>query len=100
MCFNIHIPDEAGNAFHDVWGKDVDRVALESMVMEAYRRGKMSTGCAAKLLGMGVIECLDWMSGKGVHQPPPTMEEVERDAAKVRALLGTEDSDRRAGNVP
>ena len=99
MCFHVEIPDDAGKAFRDSWGKETDRIALEALVMEAYRRANISIGYAAKLLGMGVIECMDWMAGRGVHQPPMTTEEIERDVATVKAFLDKRGREQRAKNV-
>lgn len=45
---------------------DLAQAAREALLIEAYRRGKLSVGRLAKSLGIGVVEADGWLAERGV----------------------------------
>ncbi len=45
---------------------DLGQVAREALLIEAYRRGKLSIGRLARTLGLGVLEADRWLAERGV----------------------------------
>ncbi|MBI5762375.1 MAG: UPF0175 family protein [Planctomycetes bacterium] len=45
---------------------DLAQAAREALLIEAYRRGKLSVGRLAKSLGIGVLEADSWLAERGV----------------------------------
>lgn len=45
---------------------NLDEAAKEALLIEAYRRGKLSIGRLARTLGFGVLEADEWLAKRGV----------------------------------
>lgn len=45
---------------------DLAQAAREALLIEAYRRGKLSVGRLAKSLGIGVLEADGWLAERSV----------------------------------
>lgn len=45
---------------------DLGEAAREALLIEAYRRGKLSIGRLARTLGIGVVETDAWLASRGV----------------------------------
>lgn len=45
---------------------DLGEAAREALLIEAYRRGKLSIGRLAGTLGMGVVEADAWLAERGI----------------------------------
>lgn len=65
MHVKIDISADAENTLRQQWG-DLDRAALEALLIESYRTGRVSVGFLAKVLEMGVIEADRWLAERGV----------------------------------
>jgi len=52
----ITIDQEVKARLRQILGQDVDRIALDALVAEAYRTGKLSIGQAARLPGLSIHE--------------------------------------------
>jgi len=60
---------------------DVSRLA----VLEAFRRGEVSSGCAANLVGMGRISFLDFAAARGVATMNYDADDFARELADIAA---------------
>lgn len=96
MPQDSHIPDRVESVLRESWGSHFDRVCLEALVSEAYRRGDVSIGFCGEVLGLGTVGALNWMHERGVHQPPPTSEEIRRDAEVIHQVLQKLDQEQRS----
>ena len=65
MAITFDLPEDIERMLYREMG-DISRVAKEALLMEAYRTAKLSLGELAQILGMGVIETLDWLGQHGV----------------------------------
>ena len=84
MQLSIDIPKQLEDLLIEEWG-DLSVAAREALVIECYRRGKISVGFLAQLLGIGVIQADEWLAQRGVPLSY-TLEDLEaarRDLAKV-----------------
>ena len=45
---------------------DLSEAAREALLIEAYRRGKLSIGRLARTLGIGVLEADQWLAQRGI----------------------------------
>ncbi len=86
MTLSVHIPDSAAASLREALGPDFERSVLEAMVIEAYRRGRMSVGALAQTLGMGVIEADQWLAQRGVPLNY-SAQDLESDARTLRRLV-------------
>ncbi|NOT01071.1 MAG: UPF0175 family protein [Phycisphaerales bacterium] len=68
MTIHLQIPDDAAAALRRAWGDNLDRAALEALVMEGYRAGKLGIGTVRRLLGFDSrYETEEWLGSRGVH---------------------------------
>jgi predicted HTH domain antitoxin len=93
MCLNINIPEDAARTLQRAWGKDIDRRALEALLIEAYRRREVSVGYLGRLLGMGVVEADQWLAGKGVALEYD-QDDLARDLEVLRTMDARDDASR------
>lgn len=52
MTIHLHIPDEQAQALSRAWGGDLDRAALEALVIEGYRTGRLTSAESGRVLGL------------------------------------------------
>ncbi len=79
MTVQINIPKEAEAALRGAWGNDLDRAALEALIIEGYRTGKLSLGQVAELLGLETrFQAQAWLGQRKVPMNYD-LEELERD---------------------
>jgi predicted HTH domain antitoxin len=66
---------------------DLGQAAREALLIEAYRRGKLSIGRLAQSLGLGVIQADRWLAARGValNYGP---DDLRADQSTLRELLG------------
>lgn len=50
MVIRINIPDDKEPTLRRAWGADLDRAALEALLIEGYRTGKLSAAEVGRLL--------------------------------------------------
>ncbi len=81
MAVSLHIPKETETALRAEWG-DLERAALESLLIESYRLGKISVGLIAQTLGLGVIQADQWLAHRGV-----VLNYTQRDLEQDRKVL-------------
>ncbi len=66
---------------------DLGAAAREALLIEAYRRGKLSIGRLARTLGIGVIQADEWLAQRGVLLNYG-FEDFEADGRTLRELRG------------
>ncbi|MCC6357324.1 MAG: UPF0175 family protein [Phycisphaerales bacterium] len=65
MSITFHLEDDLERQLRHDLG-DLGQAAREALLIEAYRRGKLSIGRLARTLGIGVIETDEWLAKRGV----------------------------------
>ncbi len=67
MAIMIDLPSEEEEVFRVALGPDLGQAAREAMLIEAYRRGGISLGRLAELLGLETThEADEWLARRGV----------------------------------
>lgn len=88
MSLFINIPQETEQALRDALGPDLDRAALEALVVEGYRSGKLSAAEVGRLLGLGDRWTVNqWLADRRVPLNY-TLEDLEADRRTLDRLLG------------
>lgn len=87
MPLTLTIPDEILSAFPE-GVTEPDRLALESVVLELYRREAISAGRVAELLGLDRVEADRFLASHGVASPV-TLEDHQRSSRALSKLLDT-----------
>ncbi|MGH2558912.1 MAG: UPF0175 family protein [Thermomicrobiales bacterium] len=65
--------------------ESIDRTARELIVLELYRRGSMSSGKAAQLLGMSRVEFIRYSGQLGIPYFDTTDDEWEAELRTIRS---------------
>lgn len=81
MEITVHLPDDL--ASHP----DPGREALEALVIEGYRSGKLSHYQASQLLGFSRFEFDGFLKTRNIEDHAYGVEELEQDRTAVRQLL-------------
>lgn len=77
MNLTVCIPDELA-ARLAASGPDLERQALEALVLESFRAGRMTTGDLREALGFEVLDQVDaFLKARGVFDPC-SVEDVDR----------------------
>lgn len=82
----IHLPKETETTLRDAFGDALDREAIEALSVEAYRRGKLSLGQFARLLGIDTYSADGLLKQRGVMLDY-TLEDLDREVAFLREYL-------------
>ena len=86
----IHIPDEAEQTLREAWGDNLDRAALETLVVEAYRTARLGISQVRRLLGFeSRWDAEAWLAGHGVNWNY-TPDDLEADRKTPDRILGPE----------
>ena len=67
-------------------GMPVEKIALEAIVLDLYRRAAISSGKAAQLLGMGRIEFIKSSGRLGIPSIQMSPEEFDAEVAASKTL--------------
>ncbi len=86
MQVTFDIPEDIADRLRAVAGSSLEQSARESLLIEAYRRGFVSVGRLAEMLGMGVIEADRWLAERQVPINY-TREDLEADRQTLDNLL-------------
>jgi hypothetical protein len=94
MQIRLEIPDELASAITGL-GQDLDRAALEALVLEAYRQRRISGYQLRTLLGIPSRYELDgFLKQHRIYDY--TIEDFEKDLAGIREIRERQDTVRRA----
>ena len=81
----ITIDQEIESKLREVLGQDMDRIARDALIAEAYRTGKLSIGQAARLLDVCIDEAYGFMKSRGIPVSY-TLADFDADCESLRAL--------------
>ena len=81
----IGLDHETECKLREVFGQDFDTIAREALIAEAYRKGKLSIGQAAHLLGFSINDAYGFMKQRGIAVNY-TLSDFEADRASLREL--------------
>lgn len=84
----ITIDPETESKLREVLGRDLERIAEESLIAEAYRTGKLSIGQAARLLGLAINDAYGFMKERGIPVNY-SLSDFDADCEDLRGLRGT-----------
>ena len=85
MNLTLRIPDELA-ARLGATGPALERQALEALVVESFRAGRMTTEDLRKALGFDVLNEVDgFLKARGVYEPY-TVEEINRQVETLAKL--------------
>ncbi len=86
----IHLPADAEQVLLEAWGDNLDRAALEALIIEGYRLGKLGIGQVRRLLGFeSRWEAEEWLGQRGVHWNYSPAD-LQDDRETLDRLLGQE----------
>ena len=81
----IALDHETERKLREAFGEDFDEIAREALIAEAYRKGKLSIGQAAHLLGFSINDAYGFMKQRGIAVNY-TLSDFEADRASLREL--------------
>lgn len=81
----LQLDDDLIAAMH-MTEEPIDRLAQEAIVLELYRRGTISSGRAAILLGMPRIDFIRYSGERGIPYIDMTAEEWEAEMGVINEL--------------
>lgn len=90
MGFSLNISPDAELALREAFGADMDRAALEAMVIMAYRMRKFGISGVRRSLGLSTrMEAEQWLGNRGVavNYGPADFDD---DLGTMRRVLGNE----------
>lgn len=82
---HVDLPEDVARLLRDL-DRPVERAALELIVLELYRRRSVSSGKAARLLGMDRFDFIRHASGLGIPFLDMTKEEWEAEVERIKTL--------------
>jgi hypothetical protein len=86
MEVTVQIPDDIASRM-TVDGGDLSRLALEALVAEEFRQGRLHKPDLRRLLGFGTSYEIDgFLKAHGVY-PDFTMKDLEHDLADLKSLV-------------
>lgn len=67
MAISLDVSQDKERTLREAWGDDLGRAALEALVIEGYRRARLTIGEVADLLGFSTrFEAEEWLGARGV----------------------------------
>jgi predicted HTH domain antitoxin len=84
----ITIDQDTESKLREVLGDELDRIAKDSLVAEAYRSGKLSIGQAAQLLGLSIHDAYGFMKDRRIPVNY-SLSDFEADCESLRELRNT-----------
>src|SRR5437867_13310754 len=85
MEITLNLPEDIAQGLQSKW-KDLPRAALESLALEGYRSGALTTTQLRRLLGFGSrVEVDAFLKQHGVYLEY-TLDDVERDTESSRRV--------------
>jgi len=83
----ILLDHEVESKLREVLGQELDQIAGEALIAEAYRKSRLSIGQAARLLGLSINDAYGFMKERGIPVNY-TLEDFESDREGLRELRG------------
>lgn len=86
MTITLEIPEALASQLRAASPKDLSQQALEALVLEAYRTGRIGGPQAAEALGFSRVRWEQFLEDHHVLENAYTVEDLERDVATLRRL--------------
>ncbi len=86
MTITLEIPEALAGKLGAVSAQDLSRQALEALVLEGYRAGRIGGPQAADALGFSRMRWEQFLEDHHVLENAYTVEDLERDVATLRRL--------------
>jgi hypothetical protein len=88
MTLTLNIPDDAREVLLQVWGDQLDRAALEALVIEGYRARKFGNSTVRQLLGHPTRwDTEKWLADKGIAHNY-SIDDLQEDRDTFKQLFG------------
>lgn len=88
MAITIHVPSDAESIFRDAWGDGLDRAALEALVIEGYRSGRLGISQVRRLLALEARwDAERWLGERGIEMNY-SIDDLESDRRTLDDLFG------------
>lgn len=81
----IMLDSETEIKLREVWGQELDQIAGEAIIAEAYRKARLSIGQAARLLKLSINDAYGFMKERGIPVNY-TLQDFESDCESLRQL--------------
>lgn len=81
----IQIDPATESKLRDVLGEDLERIARDALIAEAYRAAGLSIGQAARLLGLSINDAYGFMKDRGIPVNY-SLADFDSDCANLREL--------------
>lgn len=86
MGLSLNIPQDAENTLRQAFGADLDRAALEALVIQGYRSRRLGLQEVQRALNLQTrFDAEQWLGDRGVPLDY-TAEDFEQDMAAIRKL--------------
>jgi predicted HTH domain antitoxin len=85
MTLVIDIPPETEKLLQAEWG-DLNQAAREALLIESYRRGKLSLGQCSEIFDKSIVETEAFFRSRGVDLPM-SVEDLQQDCAILENLV-------------
>lgn len=89
MAVSFQLPLEVEQNLREELG-DLDQAAKEALLLESYRRGKLSKYALSHALGLDRFETEALLKQRGIFEGSPTWNDIEADQATLDQVLGPE----------
>ena len=88
MTIRLNVPSKAEETLRTAWGEQLDDAALDALLIDGYRTGKLSSGDIADALGFETrFQAEQWLASRGVGLNY-ALEDFEADVATLDRVLG------------
>jgi predicted HTH domain antitoxin len=88
MTVTVDLPDAAMKALHATTSDDAMVNLRLAAAMKLYELGRISSGAAAELAGIGRVEFLDRLAEFGVNAFQESPEDLAHELATLQSLRG------------
>lgn len=89
MSVSFELPEEVEQNLREELG-DLDRAAKEALLLESYRRGKLSSYALSRALGLDRFETEALLKRNNIFEGSLTWDDIEADRATLDEVLGPE----------
>ena len=89
MTVSFKLPEEVEQSLREELG-DLDQAAKEALLLDSYRRGKLSKYVLSQTLGLDRFETEALLKSRRIFEGSPTWEDLEADRATLDQVLGPE----------
>ncbi len=90
LGITLPLHKEAEEILREAWGEGIDQAALEALVIEAYRTGRLGLSRVRRLLGLETRWDVErWLGQRGVNWNS-SLDDLEDDQRTLDRVLGAD----------